>query len=359
MLVNIDNVDKLSSSIFRIIYCNIKYCLTYFAIKALYLNTEACVKINNLTTSWFESKLGVKQGDSLSPTLFNIFINDLCSSIKQSDLGITIDDINCSILMYADDVVLMAESENALQNMLNIVCQWMSKWSIGLNVKKSKCLHFRPNHVDKTDFDFNINDVKIDLTNTYKYLGVYFDEQLEFKENVTILSQAAGRALGSIINKYKRNNHMGFSTFTKLFESCVQPVMNYSSGVWGYSKFTQTDKVQQLALRVFLGVHKFAPVAVLYGDSGWLKPRYKRWIEIVRLWNRLLKLPESRLTRKIFDLDYSASSTVNNWCSKVKNIFQKTGNLELFDSKSFYDLKHLADLLCVRQQEEWQLEILN
>ena len=48
----------------------------------------------------------------------------------------------------------------------------------------------------------------------------------------------------------------------------------------------EQKQVQQFALRVFIGVHKFAPIAALYGDTAWLKPRYKRWIEMIHLWNR-------------------------------------------------------------------------
>jgi len=54
----------------------------YFAVKSLYLSTEACVKVNNLYTPWFDYTYGVKQGDSLSPTLFNIFIDDLAKNVK-------------------------------------------------------------------------------------------------------------------------------------------------------------------------------------------------------------------------------------------------------------------------------------
>ena len=43
----------------------------YFAIKSLYNDPQACVQIqNDLFTEWFDTKAGVRQGDTLSPTLF-------------------------------------------------------------------------------------------------------------------------------------------------------------------------------------------------------------------------------------------------------------------------------------------------
>ena len=56
-------------------------------------------------------------------------------------------------------------------------------------------------------------------------------EFLKYDENAETLADAAGRALGSVIAKYKRHKFMGYKTFTKLYESCICPVMEYSSGV--------------------------------------------------------------------------------------------------------------------------------
>ena len=49
----------------------------YFSIKSLYENTKACVRVNQEFTSLFAMPSGVHQGDTLSPTLFSIYINDL------------------------------------------------------------------------------------------------------------------------------------------------------------------------------------------------------------------------------------------------------------------------------------------
>ena len=45
----------------------------YNAIKALYCITFSCINLNGHLTEWFESLVGVRQGNKLLPTLFNIF----------------------------------------------------------------------------------------------------------------------------------------------------------------------------------------------------------------------------------------------------------------------------------------------
>ena len=75
----------------------------YFALKSLYDNPKACIRLNNKYTDWFDTPVGVKQGDTLSPTLFSIFINNLAIEVNNKRCGITIDGKNISILLYADD----------------------------------------------------------------------------------------------------------------------------------------------------------------------------------------------------------------------------------------------------------------
>ena len=151
---------------------------------------------------------------------------------------------------------------------------------------------------------------------------------------------------------------MGFSTYTKLYESCVLPVINYCTGVWGYKNYNKFDQVQQRALRVFLGVHKYAPIAAIYGDTAWLKPKYHRWIEIIRLWNRLLNFSVNRLTKKIFENDYNLALQNNkNWCSEVKAILSSINKENFFNEKVKLNLTELKNLLVEKQKQDWVTEI--
>ena len=50
----------------------------YNAVKSILSNTKSCVQLeNDVSTNWFDNVCGVRQGDSLSPTLFSLYINDL------------------------------------------------------------------------------------------------------------------------------------------------------------------------------------------------------------------------------------------------------------------------------------------
>ncbi len=62
-----------------------------------------------------------RQGDSLSPTLFAIFINDLAKETNALQKGVQVGNVDLSILLYADDVVLLSNNENDMNKLLECV----------------------------------------------------------------------------------------------------------------------------------------------------------------------------------------------------------------------------------------------
>ena len=90
----------------------------YWAVRSIYNYNESCVKVNTLLSEWFKVSVGVTQGDNLSPSLFGIFVNDLAIEIKNMGLGVLCGTTKVSVLLYADDIALIAENEMDLQKML-------------------------------------------------------------------------------------------------------------------------------------------------------------------------------------------------------------------------------------------------
>ena len=131
-----------------------------------------------------------------------------------------------------------------------------------------------------------------------------------------------------------------YTTYTKSFHSCVTPVLDYSSGVWGFSKYNCLEAIQNRAIRIYLGVHKFAPTLALQGDMGWMSTENRQCLSVLRFWNRLLKLPDNRLTKQIFIDDfYLAQSGHENWCSNVFKTLEKLNLEHLFYERKMVDIK--------------------
>lgn len=64
---------------------------------------------------------------------------------------------------------------------------------------------------------------------------------------------------------------------------------------------------------------------------GWTPTQYRRWINIVRLWNRLIGLDDNRITKRVFIMNISTCH--NNWSSDIKDVFTKLNLREHFDNR--------------------------
>ena len=97
----------------------IPYHLTCF-LRNLYAGQEATVRIGHGTTDWFQIGKGVRQRCMLSSWLFNLYAEYIMTNagLEETQAGIKIARRNINNLRYADDTILMAESEEKVKSLL-------------------------------------------------------------------------------------------------------------------------------------------------------------------------------------------------------------------------------------------------
>ena len=95
-----------------------------------------CVKWGSYFSDFVKLSCGIRQGGVLSPYLFAVFIDSIVDKIKVSGLGCYIRHICFSVLLYADDIILLAPSVSALQKLYQFVNQNCSGW-IWLLIRKN------------------------------------------------------------------------------------------------------------------------------------------------------------------------------------------------------------------------------
>ena len=81
------------------------------------------------------------------------------------------DELVLFFVLYADDAVVFAKSKGTLQLILNDIELYSVIWGLKVNTKKTKAMLFeRDRH---TSCDMFLNNVKIEVFDSFKYLGVY------------------------------------------------------------------------------------------------------------------------------------------------------------------------------------------
>ena len=112
-------------------------------IKSMYAELQAAVKLPNGVTPYFSSLVGVRQSCNLSPMLFNLFVNDifdLFDNAKCDPVKLQTKLIHC--LMYADDLLILSETENGLTKSLERLSNYAKKWKLKISAKKTKIIVF-------------------------------------------------------------------------------------------------------------------------------------------------------------------------------------------------------------------------
>ena len=109
-------------------------------IKSLYLQQKATVRYENETSEEITIKRGVRQGCILSPCLFNIYTEYLIREALEDGEGININGQNITNIRYADDTIILAESEQQLQHMIDKLDATCEQYGMAMNAKKTKTM---------------------------------------------------------------------------------------------------------------------------------------------------------------------------------------------------------------------------
>ena len=108
--------------------------------------------------------------------------------------------------MCADDIVLIAGTEDELQSLIFIVENWCKKWRLELNLTKTNIMHVRQKHKNQSRFWFIFDQKSVPYCTNYKYLGTTINQFLDFEITAEAQCDSAGRALSAIITKMIKNS---------------------------------------------------------------------------------------------------------------------------------------------------------
>lgn len=259
-----------------------------------YEKTESRIWDGTSFSDPFSVNLGVKQGCILSPILFSLYVNDLADALPH---GVNVADINVKILLYADDIVILSDSQAKLQQMIDALFSYCTMWCLKVNLNKSKIVVFRSGPRISSNLNWKFGNDCIDIVNSYKYLGIDITYNLSFKKHLQNKLAASKLAINSTWSKYI--NHPKISKHNKLriFHAASRSIMLYAAQVWGYQKYDEVEKLFRFFIKKMLYLPTTTPNYMLHLETG-LDPLY---ISTLRLHfcyiNKALNMNRNRLPR--------------------------------------------------------------
>ena len=299
-------------------------------IKSMYSNVKCKVRSGASLSDCINCTAGVKQGDICSPILFSIYINELTLEIcRYGKHGANwyAELLELFILLLADDVMLMSETVVGLQNQLNYLCKVSTELQLKVNMAKSNIIVFRKGGYLAAREHWVCNGVEMPVVNVYKYLGIFFSTKLSFTFACKDLASRAKRALLAVLQKLRQFDNQSFEIFIKLFDSQIQPVVQYAAELWGLDhSVVFCEKVHIYALKRFLGVSMKTPNDLVYGELNRYPIYITSAVECVKYWLKLTRMNDNRLPRKAYKmlvgLDLKGK---HNWVTNVKTKLFENG----------------------------------
>ena len=176
---------------------------------------------------------GVGQGCPLSPTLFNLYINDLRNNSHHTNPNAVklTNDVKLTCLAYADDIIIISHSALGLQASLDCLDKFCEVWKMIINTTKTKCITFqKKNKLNKTEL-FTIGNSILSNVCEFTYFGIKINASGSFRSTPESLSEKTNRACFAL------NNHLKFRNIPvvialKLFDATVLPILTNGAEVW-------------------------------------------------------------------------------------------------------------------------------
>lgn len=347
-------------------------------ITNMYRKAKSCIRVNGKFSNTFPCNTGVRQGDNLSPLLFAIFINDFDNFLRDRCNGLQFaadelrdklsnEDIEIFIklfvLLYADDAVLLAETETDLQSALTANADYSKKWNLKINVDKTKIMVFSKGKITKVR-QFAINGQTVEKVDSFRYLGIVFNYNGSFQKAIKHNVGKASNALYKLLNLTAKLD-LKVQTTLNLFDKTIVPILLYGCEVWGYENLDQIEIFHRKFLRRILGISKNAPNCMTYGELGRYKLDKQVWKRMISFWLSM-NIQSNKLSHAFFNYHYNTFQTTENkhpWITKIKSILDNAGISTIFDHPNNYDhhkiVKYLKNHFVDISMQEWHTEVNN
>ena len=306
-------------------------------IKSIYDNTTYSIIINDKLTPRYSSTKGIKQGDTLSTLLFNIYINDLPAHISKGIKdSVTIEDTSLNSLMFADDLVLISNSNTDLQRSIDNLSTYCKKWDLKINLKKTKILTFSKTGKPEME-NHNIDGTNIEKVTEYKYLGFVFTSNGSMTTGINRLAKQGQKAWFCIQRYLLSCKHTNIHTWLELFDILVKPIILYACEAWGDETYYSLkdaspifrDSFEKLQLKIHkqvLGVHRKTMNIPVLAELGRFPLKLFIDTQMIKYFSRFYSMPKDRHMYKIYKESIKPTNIIQNkWFSYIKRIIDENG----------------------------------
>lgn len=231
-------------------------------LQSLFSFNTSTLLIDGTSSDEIPNNRGLLQGSTLSPALFNVYINILSEKLDAETGGIYENNGNINHLLYADDLVLFSTDITSHQRLLDICNIYGEHYGLTYAVHKCATLHHR-----RTNTAFTLQGEHIQTTTIYNYLGIAFDNKgINWKHHVQEKINKATK-VAHILHAVGMNTY-GWRLRTSIhaYKVFIRPILEYgiSAAILPKYLIQKYQMFQNIILRRIVGVGRNVQIDKLH-----------------------------------------------------------------------------------------------
>jgi hypothetical protein len=245
-------------------------------IKQLNENLSAQVQTKYGPTRKIKIKDSIRQGGVLSVLQYASLMDEINKKISKTNLGIAIPgtDTRLACLLWMDDVVLLSQTPEEMQELLNITDHVAKKYHIEFGKEKSLNLTIPPRGRNPQKINFKLGHLDIEPTGHYKYLGEIINGKNNLEDHLKSIEGKVEAAYQTLIaiTEDRQFRNIKMEAVWKLLETCIIPIITYAGETMKPTKaeMQQLNRILDKIIKRILMVPTTTPREALYIESGLL-----------------------------------------------------------------------------------------
>ena len=219
-------------------------------IKGIYEDAKTKVMTGDQFSEWFKASVGVRQGCTLSPTLFSLFLERIMIEAIDDldDAGVSCGGLRVSNLRCADDIDLIGKNEQELQELTTRLHNTSQRFGMEISKERSKTM-ISGSGEDNIQLEIDIGGEKLEQVRRFKYLGATITENGTSEQEIR---NRIGEATSAMIrlNAIWGLNGVSLGNRLKITKAIAWSTLLYGCESWTLNK-KSTDKLKAFEMKSY------------------------------------------------------------------------------------------------------------
>lgn len=161
--------------------------------------------------------------------VFALYIDDIVNTVNMLNIGCFLHRACVSIILYADDILLLTPSVSGLQRLFTVVETELLKLGLKINDRKTVCMRIGPHYQVNCASILTLSGKQLEWVHELRYLGVYFVSTVKFKCSFNNCKKSFYRSFNAIFGRIGRK--ASEETILSLITAKCLPVLLYGLDV--------------------------------------------------------------------------------------------------------------------------------